>query len=78
METSGVYKCKNIFECSYLMTKGFGLIGKEKIDTKVMLIFKDSDEIQESVLDFYNGAGQVSAKKFSDMYRSLKDYIVER
>jgi hypothetical protein len=78
MEENSVYKCKNLFECSYLMTRGFGLIGKERIDDKVMLIFKDSEEIQEAILKFYNSEGAVSAKKFSDTYRSLKDFIFER
>jgi len=78
METHDVYKCKNLFECAFLMTKGFDLIGKEKTENKVMLLFKDTEEIQAGVLEFYNGEGKVSAKKFSDMYRSLKDYIFER
>ena len=78
METPGVYKCQNLYECSFLMAKGFDLIGKEKTANKVMLLFKDNKEIQESVLQFYNGEGKISAKKFSDMYRSLKDYIFER
>ena len=78
MEANNIYKTQNLYEASFLMVKGFELVGKEKTLNKVMLLFKNDVEIQGGVLEFYNGEGKVSAKKLSDAYRSLKDFIFER
>jgi len=67
---------QNLYECAYLLAKGFKLNGKEETGQKVT-IFLEGDGIADEVLRYYNG-GLVSAKKFTDAYRTLKDYVFER
>ena len=71
------YKTQNLYEASYLLAKGFNLAGKEKVGSKVVLLFEYKSEISEAAMRFYNG-GKIEAKKFSDSYRTLKDFIFER
>jgi hypothetical protein len=71
------YRAQNLYECAYLMAKGFMLQGKERNGNKITLLFEGSPEINQEVMRFYNGA-KIEAKKYSDCYRTLKDYIFER
>ena len=71
------YKTMNLYEGSYLLSKGFPLAGKEKNGVKITILFKDSEKIRREALNFYNGA-KAEAKKCFDSYRTLKDYIFER
>ena len=70
------YKTQNLYEASYLLTKGFSLAGKEQAGNKVVVLFEGED-IQGEAMKFYNG-GRVNAKLFCDNYRTMKDYIFER
>ena len=56
------------------MARGCELSGKESLGNKVNILFKESKKIKIESLNFYNG-GLVEGKKFSDCYRSLKDYV---
>lgn len=71
-----MYETQSLYEAAYLMSRGFSLAGKRKDSSKVTILF-DGENVHEAALKFYNG-GKVEAKKFTDCYRSLKDYIFER
>ena len=71
------YRTQSLYEGSYLLAKGFSLAGKEGIGNKITILFKDDPKIRDEALSFYNGA-KIEAKKFSDSYRTLKDYVFER
>lgn len=71
------YSTQNLYEASFLMAKGFSLAGKEGSGNKVNVLFEQKPEIKEEAIKFYNGA-KIDAKKYSDCYRSLKDYIFTR
>ncbi len=71
------YSTQNLYEASFLMAKGFNLAGKESAGVKVNVLFKRTPTIDEAVMDFYN-KGKIEAKKFSDCYRTLKDFIFTR
>lgn len=73
-EKMNEYRTQNLYEASYLACKGFQFIGKEQSSSKVSLSYKNSEELQKAVIDFYAG-GLVSAKQFCDWYRTLKDYV---
>lgn len=77
MENS-YYKTQNLYEASYLLAKGFNLAGKEQAGNKISLLFKDTKEIREEALKFYNGKGEIEPKTFSDEYRSLKDFVFQK
>lgn len=72
------YKVQSLYEASYLLVKGFSLTGKEDAGNKITLLFKDSPELRQEVLKFYNGGGIIEAKEVFDSYRSLKDYVFQR
>ena len=72
------YRLQSLYEASYLLVKGFPLIGKEQAGSKITLIFMDSKELRQEVLKFYNGGGIIEAKDIFDSYRSLKDYVFQR
>ncbi len=76
-QTNNNYRTQNLYEASYLLAKGFNLAGKEKVGSKIILLFECKIGINEAAMGFYNGA-KVEAKKFSDSYRSLKDYVFQR
>jgi len=69
------YKTQNLYEAAYIHAKGCMLLGKESHNNKVSLFF--GDDARQHGLDFYNG-GEIEAKKYSDSYRTLKDYVFER
>ena len=65
------YRTSNLYEASYLSFKGFQFSGKEKSGNKVVLIFPNSQELTQTIIEFYNS----DAKKLFDWYRTLKDYV---
>ncbi len=71
------YKTQNLYEASYLLSKGHSIAGKETTGSKVTLLFEDSDKVHKDALDYYNG-GSVKAKVYSDAYRTLKDMVFQR
>ena len=75
---SEFYKTQNLYEASFLLTKGYKLAGKEKEDRKVTLLFKEDNnkKTQEAAMEFYNN-GKIEAKKCFDSYRTLKDFVFE-
>ena len=75
--STNIYKSQSLYECAYLLAKGYPLIGKEKTGDKYTLFFKASSKLVEESLRFYNG-GEAAAKTLFDSYRSLKDYIFKR
>ncbi len=68
------YRTQNLYEASFLLAKGYHLAGKEQDKNKVTVLFELGPEINHESMRFYNGAS-VEAKKYSDCYRTLKDYI---
>ena len=72
------YSTQSLYEASYLLAKGFKLISKDTSGRKAALIFEDSPELKQAVMDFYNGGASVRAKAFVDSYRSLKDMVFQR
>jgi hypothetical protein len=68
------YRTTNLYEASFLACRGINFTGKERNGNKVILIFPNSKDLAETVAEFYSG-GQVSAKQYSDWYRTLKDYV---
>jgi len=65
------YRTSNLYEASYLSHRGFQFSGKEKFGTKVTLIFPYSQELNQTIIEFYKS----DAKKLFDWYRTLKDYV---
>ncbi len=68
------YRTQNLYEASFLACRGFNFTHKEKNGNKVALIFPNSQELTETVAEFYAG-GTVKAKELFDWYRTLKDYV---
>ena len=68
------YKTSSLYEASFLACKGYQFLSKEKHNHKTILIYKNSENLQEAVIDFYRG-GTVKAKEFCDWYRTIKDYV---
>jgi hypothetical protein len=68
------YRTTNLYEASFLACRGFKFTGKEERGRKMELLFPQCEGLQAAVADFYSG-GMVSAKQYSDWYRSLKDYV---
>ena len=71
------YRVQNLYEASFLLARGFPLAGKEQSGGKITVLFMDSEEIRKEALGYYNGS-KVSAKEYSDAYRSLKDFIFQK
>lgn len=68
------YRTQNLYEGAFLLARGFNLAGKEQDKNKVTILFEHESEINKESMRFYNGAS-IEAKKYSDCYRTLKDYI---
>lgn len=76
MDKPSPYSTQNLYEAAFCLCEGLKLAGK-KADGKKVLILFDGENAEARALQFYNGA-QVEAKRYSDAYRTLKDYIFER
>ena len=72
------YSTQSLYECAYLLSKDFKLASKNSSGQKTKLLFEDTPELQQAVMDFYNESGKVSAKRLFDAYRSLKDMVFQR
>ena len=71
------YSTQNLYEAAYLMAKGCNISGKDSSNKKITLFFDDKDAVEKMSFDFYNG-GEIPARKYSDSYRTLKDYVFMR
>lgn len=71
-----LHATQSLYEAAYLMSKKFDLSGKHQDGNKVVLGFSGKG-VKQASLDFYNG-GEVSAREYSDNYRTLKDYVFQR
>jgi len=71
------FQTQSLWEAAYLIAKGFNLAGKDTSSQKVTILFKCEPNIEEEVVKFYNGA-RIEAKKFSDGYRTIKDFVFTR
>ena len=76
MTINNVYATQNLYEAAFCLCRGLKLAGKERQGNKVIIRFQGAGA-EEEALKFYNGA-KVEAKKYSDAYRTLKDYVFER
>lgn len=72
--TTAYYRTQNLYEASYLLSKGHHILNKESSGSKATILFPDTDEVHKDALDYYNG-GRIVAKAYSDAYRTLKDFI---
>jgi hypothetical protein len=77
MNKDNYYRVQNLYEASFLLAKGHKLVGKEKKENKVTLLFDATTGLVEDSLRFYNGA-KIEAKALFDAYRTLKDFVFER
>ncbi len=69
---------QSLYEASYLLALGFKLVSANPDGHKTTLLFADSPELKQAVIDFYNNEGIVKAKPFVECYRSLKDMVFQR
>ena len=76
MPEQNIRGLQNLYEGAYLLAKGFKLVGKKKDGSKIVVFF-EGPEIHAQAMGYYNGA-RIEAKKYSDSYRTLKDYIFEK
>lgn len=72
------YQTQSLYESSFLLSSGFQILSKDSNGSKVTLVFEETPQLKQAVMDFYNGSGKVSAKSFVDNFRSLKDFIFQR
>jgi len=70
------YETQSLYEASYLLAKGFKLSGENQNGSKKTIII-EGDGVEEEALCFYNGA-LISAKKLTDSYRTLKDFVFQK
>lgn len=70
------YLSENLYEASYLIAKNFKVLGFIKQGRKVVVRFLRSPALEKTSLNYFNG-GTVSAIKFTDAYRRLKDAVFQ-
>ena len=70
------YFSNNLYESSYLIAKSFKVLGFTRQGRKVAVRFPKTPELEKASLDYFNG-GLVSAIKFTDAYRRLKDAVFQ-
>lgn len=75
MSKNQKHQTTNLYEAAYLYCRGFKIVGKERNRNKVSVSF-EGNKIADAASDYYNG-GEVSAKQYSDAYRTLKDFVFE-
>ncbi|GEM_PF-4778639 len=71
------YFSENLYESSFLIAKNFKVLGFIKQSRKVAVRFLKSPELEKASLAYFNG-GSVSAIKFTDAYRRLKDAVFQQ
>lgn len=76
-KATSAYRTQSLYEAAYLLAKGFKLSGQERSSNKSTLLFKDSPKLQVAVMAFYN-RGTIEAKRYTDAYRTLKDFVFTR
>ncbi len=69
------HNTNNLYEASYCLCVGLKMIGKQGIGGKITVLFEGKNA-QQKAMKYYNG-GKVSAKAYSDAYRTLKDYVFQ-
>ncbi len=72
------HSTQSLYEASYLLATGFKLVASDPGGQKTTLLFADTPELRQAILDFYNGEGMVRAKPFVENYRTLKDMVFQR
>jgi hypothetical protein len=63
----------DIFVMSYLISKGYKFTDKFMRGRRVILTF-EGDRLSQEIADYFAG-GDVSAIKFSEAYREIKDIV---
>jgi hypothetical protein len=76
MTKSKYHTTQNLYEAAFLYAKGFKLTEKEDSGHKVTLFF-EGDGVEDAASRYYNG-GLINAKRYTDAYRTIKDYIFKR
>ena len=70
------YLSENLYESSYLIAKNFKVLGFMKQGRKIAIRFLKTPELEKASIGYFNG-GSVSAIKFTDAYRRLKDAVFQ-
>lgn len=71
------FKTQNLYQAAFVLCRGFALTGKSKDGSKYVVAFEGKNICQEAI-KFYNGSSKVDPKKYSDAYRTLKDFVFEK
>jgi len=74
MNGQEIYRTVDLYVAAFLKAKGITLVDVEREDKRVTFLFKDPDEVERLVKDFYNG-GQVRANDYRNALRDLKAII---
>ena len=67
----------DLYQAAFLLANGFNLVDKREAAGKKVVIMGGKG-VTSASMNFYNGRDMVSAKKFSDAYRSIKSFVFQK
>ena len=70
------YLSENLYEISYLIAKNFKVLGFIRQGRKTAVRFLRTPELEKASLSYFNG-GLISAIRFTDAYRRIKDAVFQ-
>ncbi len=73
---SNIWTTSNLYQGSYLIARGFKLVGTKKQGNKVAIIF-EGENIEAEAMKYYNDE-KVGSKSLFSSFRLLKDLVFEK
>ena len=74
MPVATAFETADLYLASFLLTRGYKLVGKRHEGHRIVVLFEDSAEIHEASMEFYN----CEARRLFDSFRVVKDFCFER
>ena len=75
--SSPYYKTKDLQIASILVTSGFNIVKLERSGKICFFIFKNTFDLKNALIDYWNGALRVDPKLLFIAYRELKNRIFD-
>lgn len=75
-ENNSEFLSEDLYQCSYLLTKGHKVLGCIRNGRKVAIRFIKTPALEKDAMAYYN-TGKASASHLFASYRQLKDMIFQ-
>jgi len=78
LDSNTKYQVRDIYEASYLLTKGCELVSLEDGNGFFYFVFQDREKCESLQFEYLSGSALISPKQYSESYKSLKSIVFSR